>query len=278
VLEIGTGTGYDAALLCHRLGDASVRSIDIDPALVDAARTALDGLGYHPTLASGDGYQGLASGAPYDRILATCAVTHIPPQWIGQLAEGGRIVTPIAGNSAKPLLILDKVAPNEVVGHFDPYEVAFMPLRPNVDDPLGAGESSGLDDDGMAHCGTTSIDPSRLHHGNAALLLFCQLHLAGFRMAYHTNSAEPAQIDRLIIHTDRAMADVDLTGGQDGRWAVSQRGPHRIWDTIETAICLWDHLDEPELTRFGVSALDDVNRQYVWLDDPLGPYSWPMPL
>src|SRR6185295_6458940 len=47
VLEIGTGTGYNAALMCHVLGDAAVHSVDVDPALVDTARARLDSLGYH---------------------------------------------------------------------------------------------------------------------------------------------------------------------------------------------------------------------------------------
>lgn len=79
VLEIGTGTGYNTALLCHQLGDQQVASIDIDPRLVDHARTQLATLGYTPTLAAGDGHHGLPTAGPYDAILATCAVTHIPP-------------------------------------------------------------------------------------------------------------------------------------------------------------------------------------------------------
>jgi protein-L-isoaspartate(D-aspartate) O-methyltransferase len=118
VLEIGTGTGYNAALLCHRLGSANVYSNDLDPALVDDARNTLTDLGYHPTLVAADGYTGLSGGAPYDRILATCAVNHVPPDWIRQLGDGGRIVAPVAGNSANPLLILDKIAPDEVTGYF----------------------------------------------------------------------------------------------------------------------------------------------------------------
>jgi hypothetical protein len=55
-------------------------------------------------------------------------------------------------------------------------------------------------------------------------------------------------------------------------------GPCRIWDTIETAIALWGHLYHPDVSRLGISALDDINRQYVWLDDLDGLYSWPMPL
>jgi protein-L-isoaspartate O-methyltransferase len=79
VLEIGTGTGYNAALLCHRLGSQNVFSVDVDPALIAAARSRLARLGYHPTLAAADGAAGIAEHAPYDRIIATCSVPVIPP-------------------------------------------------------------------------------------------------------------------------------------------------------------------------------------------------------
>jgi protein-L-isoaspartate O-methyltransferase len=64
VLEIGTGTGYNAALLCHRLGSDNVASLDIDAELVDTARQRLAALGFHPTLTTGDGAAGLAAHAP----------------------------------------------------------------------------------------------------------------------------------------------------------------------------------------------------------------------
>jgi len=78
VLEIGTGTGYNSALLYHRLGSGNVASLDIDPELVDLARDRLATLGQHPTLAVGDGAAGFADDAPYDRIIATCAVQTDP--------------------------------------------------------------------------------------------------------------------------------------------------------------------------------------------------------
>lgn len=280
VLEIGTGTGYNAALLCHRLGSPNVYSNDLDPALVDRARRALASLGYYPTLVAADGYSGLADGAPYDRILATCAINHIPPEWIRQLADCGRIVAPLAGNSANPLLILDKTAPDEVAGYFDNENIGFMPLRHDVDSPLGPGETAGSSASGMAHYGTTTTDPRRVHEARPELALFCQLHVPGLQFGYGTDPEQPtdrARATRIIAHTGEAVADVSFRP-EHGRWPVIQRGPQRIWDTIETAMTLWDHLGQPDISRFGVSALDDVDRQYVWLDAPDGPYSWPMPL
>lgn len=281
ILEIGTGTGYNAALLSHRLGPANVYSNDIDPALIGHARLTLKSLGYHPTLVATDGYTGLTGGAPYDRILATCAITHIPPEWIRQLADGGRIVAPISGNSTKPLLVLDKTAPDEVTGHFDHYNVAFMPLRHELLSPLGPGETTHSTAAGMAHYGTTTTDPRRIHHASPDLALFCQLHVPGLQLGYDTGpaqSTDPTHATSLIVHTADAVASVSLDPDENGRWPVTQRGPCRIWDTIETALALWDHLHQPEIFRLGVSALDDIDRQYVWLDDPNGPYSWPMPL
>lgn len=279
VLEIGTGTGYNAALLCHRLGAAHVSSNDIDPTLIDQARRALKTLGYHPRLVAADGYTGLADGAPYDRILATCAITHIPPDWIRQLTDGGRIVAPLAGNSAKPLLVLNKTAPDEVTGHFDTTSVGFMPLRHDVHSPLGPGESATSTASGMAHYGTTTTDPRRVHEAHPDLALFCQLHVPGLQLAYDTDSpsTDPAHATRIIAHTTDALANVSFHP-DNGRWPVIQRGPHRIWDTLETALALWDHLHQPDISRLGISALDNIHRQYVWLDDPDGPYSWPLPL
>jgi protein-L-isoaspartate O-methyltransferase len=89
VLEIGTGTGYNAALLCHQLGDQHVFSLDIHPGLVHDARTRLAGLGYHPQLACLDGDHGWVGHAPYDRIIATCGTSTIPYPWVPKPAPAG---------------------------------------------------------------------------------------------------------------------------------------------------------------------------------------------
>ena len=87
VLEIGTGSGYNAALLASLVGDASlVTTIDIDERLVVAARSRLTALGWGGvTVVAGDGWEGVADGAPYDRIVATVGVSDVAPAWVAQL-------------------------------------------------------------------------------------------------------------------------------------------------------------------------------------------------
>jgi SAM-dependent methyltransferase len=102
VLEIGTGTGYTTALLCERLGSDHVTSVDIDPELIELARTRLATHGYHPTLAAVDGAGGYPPGTPYDRIIATCGVPTIPPAWLQQAAPAAVIVYEFWHNAGRP--------------------------------------------------------------------------------------------------------------------------------------------------------------------------------
>ena len=105
VLEIGTGTGYNTALLCHRVGGSQVATIDIDPKLVAEASGRLRQLGYEPLTVVGDGAAGLKDGAPFDRIISTCASPGVPSSWIEQLAVGGKIVAPFTFGGALAALV-----------------------------------------------------------------------------------------------------------------------------------------------------------------------------
>lgn len=134
ILEIGTGTGYNAALLAHRLGDDNVFSLDIDSELVDTARQRLARIGRHPHLAAGDGAEGWPPHAPYHRILCTCAVRCIPAAWYDQLTPGGQLLVdfkPHGGN----LVLLHKKA-DRLEGQFTTYYGAFMVMRQRVP-PIG---------------------------------------------------------------------------------------------------------------------------------------------
>ncbi|MGH8920303.1 MAG: hypothetical protein ACRD0H_18560 [Actinomycetes bacterium] len=84
---------YLAALLCHRLGDRNVFSLDINPGLLTTAHARLVGLGYQPHLACLDGADGWTAHAPYDRIIATCGISTIPYPWVAQTRPGGLILT-----------------------------------------------------------------------------------------------------------------------------------------------------------------------------------------
>jgi protein-L-isoaspartate(D-aspartate) O-methyltransferase len=98
VLEIGTGTGYNAAVMAHIVGaSGSVDTIDIDDELVRRARASLVTAGYPTVRAScADGGYGDPDRAPFDRIIVTAGAWDIAPAWLDQLAPGGRLVLPLA--------------------------------------------------------------------------------------------------------------------------------------------------------------------------------------
>lgn len=97
VLEIGAGTGFNAALLDHIVGERGrVTSVDLDADTVERARENLDAAGCHDVvLVTGDGALGHPDHAPYDRIIATVGVWDLAPAWRDQLAPGGRLVVPL---------------------------------------------------------------------------------------------------------------------------------------------------------------------------------------
>ncbi len=125
VLEIGAGTGYNAALLAHRLGDACVTTVDLDPEITESARAHLAAAGYRPAVVTGDGTRGCAERAPYDRIVATCAVRSVPGEWPAQCRPGARILAPVATG----LLVLEVGDAGCAEGRFLRTPAYFVALR-----------------------------------------------------------------------------------------------------------------------------------------------------
>ncbi|MCX6997695.1 MAG: protein-L-isoaspartate(D-aspartate) O-methyltransferase [Kiritimatiellaeota bacterium] len=109
VLEVGTGSGYQAAVLAE-LG-ARVYSIEIVPELAQHARAILAQEGYAAAVQvlTGDGYRGWPEHAPFDAIIVTCAPTDVPPALVAQLKEGGRFILPVGAWLSQRLVILRKV-------------------------------------------------------------------------------------------------------------------------------------------------------------------------
>ena len=135
VLEIGTGSGYNAALLCERLGSDQVTSVDIDPELVELARELLAANGYTPALAAVDGAGGYPEGAPYDRIIATCSVPAVPSAWLAQVLPGVMIMVDVRGKLEGTVVWLTVDGDGTATSHFLPGYASFKPLRHTVEFP-----------------------------------------------------------------------------------------------------------------------------------------------
>jgi protein-L-isoaspartate(D-aspartate) O-methyltransferase len=124
VLEIGTGSGYQAAVLGELAGE--VYSIEIVPQLADRARQTLGALGYKNVhVRTGDGYLGWPEQAPFDRIMVTAAPDHVPQPLVDQLATGGRLVIPV-GRADQDLLLITRTPQGVVQQRTIP--VRFVPL------------------------------------------------------------------------------------------------------------------------------------------------------
>jgi protein-L-isoaspartate(D-aspartate) O-methyltransferase len=127
VLEIGTGSGYQAAVLSQLARE--VYSIEYFPPLASLAAARLSALGYaNVRVRAGDGAQGWREHAPFDRVIATAAALEVPPAWLEQLADGGILVAPVGAAWDQRLVRMrkhGKDAPAENLGW-----VSFVPLLP----------------------------------------------------------------------------------------------------------------------------------------------------
>jgi protein-L-isoaspartate(D-aspartate) O-methyltransferase len=127
ILEVGTGSGYQACVLLAR--GVNLHSIELEPTLFERAQKLLNRLGARATLHCGDGSIGLPAYAPYAGILVTAAAPHVPPALLRQLAVGGRLVVPVGpvGQAQRMLRIV-----RETSTHFQREELddfRFVPLR-----------------------------------------------------------------------------------------------------------------------------------------------------
>ncbi len=127
VFELGTGSGYQAAVLAELA--AEVYTMEIIPALATHARKTLERLGYdNVTVRAGDGYHGWPEKAPFDAVIVTAAGDHIPPPLIRQLKPGGRMILPVGGRFfAQQLVLVEKAADGRVTTR-EILPVMFVPL------------------------------------------------------------------------------------------------------------------------------------------------------
>ncbi|MGH8886002.1 MAG: methyltransferase domain-containing protein [Egibacteraceae bacterium] len=268
VLEIGTGTGYNAALLCARLGSGLVTTIDIDPGLVHEARQRLQQAGHAPTVAVANGAEGYPANAPYDRIIATCAVPCMPCSWIAQTRPGGLILANLRGGFGGGLVRIEVADDGSAVGKLLPDPAAFIAMRgarlpqPPLSELVSLSNGNGVS--------RSASMPSGLEDESFWLL-------AGFGLphAVRFGSLKPEVLPpRLVDLGDGSWSRVDRTP-EDGH-TVTQGGPRSLWDELESLHDRWLELGKPASEQYGLTVTAD-GRQYVWVDSPDSEHTWDLP-
>lgn len=261
VLELGAGTGLNAAWLAHRLGSDRVVSVEVDPALAEQAAKNNAAADLSPHIVAGDGSLGWPEYAPYQRIIATYAVDEIPFAWVEQ-APQGRIVSPWGGSFFPYSFAVLDVHNGCAEGRFTGYP-AFMRSRPQR-------PKRGYLDDFLHHRQdaehtTTSLSPLAIAQ-DADALFYVGLALPD---AWHlpvTADDDSGEMTLWILADDqRSWASADYTPDTH-RYAVAQYGPRRLWDEAEAAHHAWDALGRPTRARAGISVTE--RGQTLWADAP----------
>ncbi len=259
VLEIGTGTGYSTSLMCQRLGQEAVTSIEYDQEVAARARAAITEAGYAPTLAVGDGLHGYGENSDYDRLIATCSVRTIPPAWTWQVREGGTITAPMWGwMGGVAFAHLTVAGDGAASGHFLKDDLYFMTARSHLPPPRPPVMT------GIGQARTSRIDPSIL--GDDTALWVAQLAVP--QAQYSWSEGRTILLD--VSTGSRADTKPDPAGG----WIVHQHGPVNLWDKVEKAILTWQEAGRPHQSGFGLTVTTQGQR--VWLADPAGP-GWNLP-
>ncbi|AXK37714.1 methyltransferase domain-containing protein [Streptomyces armeniacus] len=274
VLEIGTGTGWNAALLAHQLGNWNVVSVEVDSGVANQARSAISRAGLGVEVVNADGADGHPPGCPYDRVIATCGLRSIPYAWLQQCRPGAVIVAPWGSRFSNQDALVRLVVADDgrsASGRFTG-PVEFMKLRSQrqtyvdhsayVTGSVAAGDQSA----------TTVTEAEVLGEGRFPAVQF----VLGLTVPHCTrmvadkrDGARPVWFYGL---TDRSWACVLFRDGEREA-TVWQSGPRRLWDQAESALVWWAEGGRPGHDRFGLTTT--ARGQRAWLDDPDN--SWVVP-
>ncbi|WP_158888039.1 protein-L-isoaspartate carboxylmethyltransferase [Amycolatopsis anabasis] len=252
VLEVGTGTGYGAALLGHRLGDTAVCSIDRAAGLIATTRDRLASIGRHPRLDARDVLGGWPEQAPYDRILVTRAVSAVPWDWAEQLAEDGILAVSLAmAGEAGPLALLRRVS-GRLEGRLARRLVRLPALAAGAQAALSPRRRAALHDEFV-----TRLPPEPWHtHPLVWFLAALQLP-----RPWHEDDTT------MLSSPDGSWCSIALTPDDEGYRVVRQGGGVSIWSRVEAAFGWWHEWGQPSWDRFGLTVTP--HGQYrVWRDSP----------
>lgn len=257
VLEIGTGTGWNAGLLAARAGDEWVTSVEIDPVVADAARAALKAAGRAPLVVTGDGAAGYPNRAPFDRVVATVGAVRVPFAWVAQSRPGGRLVVPVELPAGGLLAVLDVDEHQAAHGRFAG-DAAFMLLRDQRPEAYRTGGAAAIERE-------TALDAAELDDRACARAV--GLALPGTRITAHTDSGG---YYRITVTDDRGSW-AQAVSDDDGEHVAWTDGPRDLWAGVEHAHTAWVDAGRPEPGQFGLTV--DAAGQRVWLGGPEHP--WP---
>ncbi|MFB7665638.1 methyltransferase domain-containing protein [Kitasatospora sp. NPDC056138] len=265
VLEIGTGTGWNAALLSHRLGSGNVVTVEVDEESATSAQRRLARAGYFPTPMVGDGAKGYADGVPFDRVIATCSVGRIPHAWVRQSRPGAVIVAPWGPEYGGEAVVRLTVGDDGTASGRFTGSSAFMRLRqqrsarPNSLAYLSAPWPA----DGAKS--STSLSPDLIGGWLAMFAIGVQVPEA-FPLTERYDDGTYT----LWLH-DTAVTSWATADWEPNRTAyeVVQSGPRSLWSEVEAAWRWWDDQDRPGFDRFGLTVAEHGHT--VWLDSPERP-------
>ncbi|WP_241192371.1 methyltransferase domain-containing protein [Streptomyces sp. ADI96-02] len=258
VLEIGTGTGYNAAWLSHRLGETNVTSVELDETVLALANGNLKRAGFHPTTILGNGRAGHHRGAPYERIICTCTMRDVPQAWLEQ-CPNGRIVTPWGSSFFSGSFATLDVVDGKARGRFSG-SPAFMWDRTHRG---GAGRISDLYHEEEGAKGATDIAPQNVIQDDPAFFIGLSITDAWFRWCAADDGSEEATL-WFFSDDGTSWATVEYLPNADA-YEVEQYGPRALWNEVRDAFLRWRELGKPKRARFGLSV--DGDGQRVWLDD-----------
>lgn len=230
VLEIGTGTGWNAALLAE--ADARVVSIEVDARLAATAQDNLARAGYPGVeVVTGDGLEGWPCGAPYDRLIATVGVNAVPAVWIDQTRIGGRLVVPLTNRWWPPGTVVLERTPRGATGRIAAPS-AFMPVRAqHLHRPTAEGHASP-----DAVTGRCELHPHALA-GNPDAATAIGQRVSGISWSWTQSNG--CGLLRLYGDDGRSWAWLDDEGDTE------QAGPRRLLDEVLAAYRWWVQQSKP---------------------------------
>jgi protein-L-isoaspartate(D-aspartate) O-methyltransferase len=263
VLEIGAGTGYNAALVTTITG-APVVSVDAGASTAQGAAESIHrlGLGHQVSVVHGDGYLGELSGAPFDRVIVTCGVAGLSPHWLDQLAPGGVIIAPVAHGGVHPILATTDdgtVSANAVL--WADFMPAAGPLRPA--DLVGHDPADYLPPASVTRI--PDVSPARAAADYNDLWFFLASRDSRITRAYLDDDAVDTTTGACALHTPHGTAWVHDDG------SITATGEPTVADELRTLVQEWASVGRPALTQFTATFASTGTDRPLWT-----PRQWTM--